>query len=42
MEREKAYDLFDNILRNSGDIWIFDPYFFDKNSFSVITDFLMF
>ncbi len=41
-ERGKAYDLFDNILRNSGDIWIFDPYFFDKNSFSVITDFLMF
>lgn len=41
-EREKAYDLFDNLLRNSGDVWIFDPYFFDENSFGVITDFLMF
>ena len=43
-EREKAYGLFDSIFRNSGEIWIFDPYFFDKknNDFSVITDFLMF
>ncbi len=43
-EREKAYELFDDILKNSGEIWIFDPYFFDKkhDDFSVIKDFLMF
>lgn len=41
-ERDKAYDLFNNILKNSGEIWIFDPYFFNKTGFTVINDFLMF
>lgn len=41
-ERDKAYALFNDILQNSGEIWIFDPYFFNKNGFTVINDFLMF
>lgn len=42
-ERDKAYKLLDDILKKSGEIWIFDPYFLSQkySDFEDITDFLM-
>ena len=42
-EREKALDLFNDLTRKSGEIWIFDPYFLSQkySDLEDITDFLM-